>query len=166
MSAVGAIAAMIAGTFVGQLVDRYAPTRVAAVCALFTAAACIPFAMAHTLGLGWLYAFRFASFFFAAGLDPAFQVWLSKVTTSQRRGAVFGWAATARLLGWMVGPLLGSGTADLFGLAETYWFQAVLFLSLIPLCFWAAARLARHPGEGNGQEDVGGSGSGDRPKGG
>ena len=143
MSAMGSVAAMMAGFAIGRFVDRFAPTRVAAICAVLTAACCIPFALAHTLGLGPLYIARFALFFFAAGLDPAFQAWLSRVTTPERRGAVFGWAATARSLGWMVGPLLGSGTADLFGLAEVYWFQAILFLSMIPLCLWATARMAR-----------------------
>jgi DHA1 family multidrug resistance protein-like MFS transporter len=140
---IGSIEAMIAGTLIGQLSDRFAPTRIASVCAVLTAGTCIPFALAHQIGLEPLYAVRFAAFFFAAGLDPAFQVWLSRITSPERRGAVFGWATTARSLGWMIGPLLGSGIADQLGLAPTYWFQALLFLALIPLCFWAARRIAR-----------------------
>lgn len=141
LGAIGSIAAMIAGAVWGTLTDRIAPTRVATLCAVCAALACIPFALAERLGLHVLYVAKFTLAFLAAGLDPVFQVWLSKITAPERRGAVFGFASTARSIGWLGGPLLATAIVLVGDLGTAYWVVGVGFLALIPLMTWAARRM-------------------------
>lgn len=145
LAAVGAVAAMVAGAVMGALCDRWPPARLASLCAVATALCVVPFAFAPLVGLGWLFVAQFAGKFAATGLDPVFQAWLSRVTPTGSRGTIFGWASTARALGWMFGPLAASGVAAVTGIVPAFWPQVVCFLALVPLCHWAARRLAGKP---------------------
>ena len=146
LNATGCVGSVIAGTLMGWLIDRFRPTVIASISAIGAAAACIPFAFALTLGLHPLYAVKFALAFFATGLDPAFQAWLSKITAPERRGVVFGWASTAASIGWMGAPITSAALVTIIGLTNTYFIQAALFLLLIPITIWAARKMARPTG--------------------
>ena len=79
-----------------------------------------------------LFASRFGMIFCSGGLDPVFQVWLSKITPQKRRGMVFGWAATARSIGWMVSPLAAGYVASRFSIRGLFFAGSFLYLLLIP----------------------------------
>jgi len=81
--------------------------------------------------------------FCAGGLDPVFQIWLSKVTPEQKRGFVFGWASSARALGWMLAPLISGAVAWWAGLRVIFFAAAAFFFLLVPLITFIVARLER-----------------------
>ena len=80
--------------------------------------------------------------FFSGGLEPTINIWLAKITPERRRGFIFGWAASARSLGWMVAPLLSGLIAATLGLRYIYAVGAALFLLLIPLVSLVIHRLS------------------------
>ena len=87
--------------------------------------------LAH--GFLLLFAGRFGATFCAGGLDPVLQIWLAKTTPAASRGFIFGWAVTARSLGWMVAPLASGAVAWMFGLRTVFFAAAAFFFLLIPL---------------------------------
>ncbi len=140
LSATGAIAGMVAGFFLGRLADRRDPLTIAKACSAGAALASVP--QAVTTRFAYLVVSRFAMAFFIGGLDPVFLIWLSKVTPKERRGAVFGWAGTARSVGWIVAPLVSGGLATHLGIRTIFLIEAILFLLLIP-CIGGAVRQLR-----------------------
>ncbi len=109
----GSLACICAGPLMGRLVDRFAAPRVAAVSAV--GAGLLTAALGLAGGYVTLCGLHFVMLFFAVGLDPVFQVWLSRVTTPERRGAIFGWAVTAKSSAWVVSPLLSGVLAVQLG---------------------------------------------------
>jgi len=143
MLAAGAVAAAVAGVVIGIANDRFGAVRVASLCSLGAAGACVPMALAAVTGIPGLYLGQILGAFMAAGLDPAFQAWLVRHAPVERRGAILGWAFTASSIGWMLGPLGASGIAVFTGLAPVYWVRAAGFIAVIPLCWWAARMMMR-----------------------
>lgn len=109
MGAAASVSSILSGVVMGRLVDRMPAPRVAKFSALGGAAFLLFMTAAESFGT--LTAIRFCMMFCAGGLDPVFQVWLSRVTTEEKRGAVFGWALTAKSAAWFVAPLLGAAVA-------------------------------------------------------
>ena len=138
LSATGSIAGLLAGLLLGNLADRIPPPRIGKVSALLAGLLMIPQALARHFPL--LFLTRFGTVFCAGGLDPVFQIWLSKVTPPQRRGAVFGWASSARSLGWLAAALLSGAVAAGVSLRATFLASGALYLLLIP----AIAAVVRH----------------------
>jgi MFS transporter, DHA1 family, multidrug resistance protein len=137
--AAGGVAGLLSGIVMGQLTDRLSTTRLAAGCALGAGLMMFPQGLAH--GFGALFGARFAMMFCAGALDPILQVWLVRTTPEHRRGFIFGWAATARSIGWIMAPLASGALASVFGIRSIFFAGGVAFLLLIPL-----VRLAERPG--------------------
>ena len=130
LSATGSVAGLLAGPLLGNLADRMPPPRIAKVSSLVSGLLMIPQALARHLPL--LFVTRFGAVFCAGGLDPVFQIWLSKVTPHHRRGAIFGWASSARSLGWLAAALFSGAVAAGFSIRATFLFAGALYLLLIP----------------------------------
>jgi len=141
LSAIGGVAGLLAGLILGRLADRVPPPRIGKMSALGAAVLMVPQGLAT--GFGLLAGARFGMIFCAGGLDPVFQVWLAKITPGDKRGTVFGWAATFRSLGWMISPMITAVVASLWGVRQIYFFGAVLFLALIPLIAAVVRRVER-----------------------
>jgi len=129
LSATGGVAGLLAGVWLGRLTDRTPPPRIGMATALGAAAMMVPQALARAFPI--LFVARFGNVFCAGGLDPVFQVWLSRVTPESRRGFVFGWAGTARSVGWMLAPLASGAVAAVYGIRVVFWISSLLFLLLI-----------------------------------
>ena len=142
LAATGSVAGLLAGPLLGNLADRIPPPRIGKVSALISGLLMIPQALARHLPL--LFVTRFGAVFCAGGLDPVFQIWLSKVTPPQRRGAVFGWASSARSLGWLAAALLSGAVAAGVSLRATFLFSGALYLLLIPAISAVVRYLQRH----------------------
>jgi len=84
---------------------------------------------------------RFGMTFCAGGLDPLFQIWLAKETAPEKRGTIFGWAATARSLGWFLAPIMSGLVVSGFGIRSIYVVEALLFVAFLPLISWVAKAL-------------------------
>jgi len=89
----------------------------------------------------FLFATRFCTAFCAGGLDPVFQIWLSKITPERERGFIFGWAATARAIGWMFAPLISGAVAWLAGVRTIFFAAAAFFFLLVPLITFVVYKL-------------------------
>ncbi|OGV64450.1 MAG: hypothetical protein A3K19_21210 [Lentisphaerae bacterium RIFOXYB12_FULL_65_16] len=131
LHAIGSVAALLAGIILGWLADRIAPSRIGKYSALVAGILMIPHGLASSF-LQMSMA-RFGILFCAGGLDPVFQIWLAKATPEKNRGILFGWALTAKSIGWTVAPLVSAFAASAFGLRSVYFFGAVFFLLLIPM---------------------------------
>ncbi|MFH1476648.1 MAG: MFS transporter [Verrucomicrobiota bacterium] len=131
LNAVGGIAGFIAGPILGRLADKIAPPRIGKISAFGAGLMMIVMGLAH--GFGMLFFGRFGTTFCAGGLDPVFHIWLAKTTPAESRGFIFGWAVTAKALGWMVAPLASGAVAWMFGLRAVFFVAAAFFFLLIPL---------------------------------
>jgi MFS transporter, DHA1 family, multidrug resistance protein len=131
LATAGGIAGFIAGPILGRMADRIAPPRIGKISAFGAGLMMIVMGLAH--GFGLLFFGRFGTTFCAGGLDPVFHIWLAKTTPAESRGFIFGWAVTAKALGWMVAPLVSGAVAWMFGLRAVFFVAAAFFFLLIPL---------------------------------
>ncbi|MBU4211566.1 MAG: MFS transporter [Verrucomicrobia bacterium] len=131
LAAVGGIAGFLAGPIIGRIADRIAPPRIGKISAFGAGLMMIVVGLSH--GFAQLFMGRFGATFCAGGLDPVFQIWLAKTTPAASRGFIFGWAVTARSLGWMMAPLASGVVAWMFGLRAVFFVAAAFFFLLIPL---------------------------------
>jgi DHA1 family multidrug resistance protein-like MFS transporter len=141
LSAGGGVAGMAAGIVLGNLADRVPPPKIGKYSSLLAGLLMIPQALTHSFGL--LFVARFGTMFGAGGLDPVFQIWLSKKTPAHKRGAIFGWASSARSIGWMLAALSGGAVAAWFNVRTTFLIGAAFYLLLIPAITIGVRRLVR-----------------------
>lgn len=140
LAASSCVAGVIAGVALGRMSDRISPPAIGRLSALGSGLLMIPQGLAR--GFILLFAARFGMTFCAAGLDPVFQVWLTKVTPPSKRGVIFGWATTAKSVGWIFAPLVSGTVASVFGVRAVYFAGAALFLALIPAITRTVRRIA------------------------
>lgn len=140
LSAIGSAAGFLAGIVFGRLADHFPPPRIAQ----FSAVGAGLFMFFHGLAATFLFISfaRFGMVFCAGGLDPLFQTWLAKETPPEKRGAVFGWSATARSAGWFLAPLMSGLVAEGFGIRAIYFVGVFLYTGLLPLISWVGKQLA------------------------
>lgn len=140
LSAAAAMAGFLAGIVFGRLADLFRPPRIAQTAVVLAGL----FMFFHGLAPTFLFvgAARFGMTFCAGGLDPLFQSWLARETPPEKRGAVFGWSATARSAGWFIAPLMSGLVAAGYGIRAIYFVGAFLYILLLPLISWVAKQLA------------------------
>ncbi len=140
LSATAAGAGFLAGIVFGRLADLFRPPRIAQVAAVSAGL----FMFFHGMAPTFLFvgAARFGMTFCAGGLDPIFQSWLARETPPEKRGAVFGWSATARSAGWFIAPLMSGLVAAGYGIRAIYFVGAILYVMLLPLIPWVVKQLA------------------------
>ncbi len=131
LAAVSGIAGFMAGPILGRIADRIAPPRIGKISAFGAGVMMIVVGLAH--GFGLLFFGRFGATFCAGGLDPVFHIWLARTTPAESRGFIFGWAVTAKALGWMTAPLVSGLVAWGLGLRAVFFTAAACFFLLIPL---------------------------------
>jgi DHA1 family multidrug resistance protein-like MFS transporter len=115
----GSVASCLAGVGIGWLADRVSTQKIGRLSAFGTGVFLIPQAFANSFLQ--LFFPRFGMNFCAGGLDPVFQVWLSRMTPEKKRGAIFGWAATFKSIGWAASALLCIGIAQTLGYRLVFW---------------------------------------------
>ena len=150
ISVMFAIGAFLSGFTLGWVADRCRPANMAKVCAVGASLAMIPQMLAVTFAP--LLVGRFFMAFCAGGLDPVFQIWLARVTPRGKRGAVFGWAVTAKSFGWVVGYGTSTFVAREWGARYSFFVAAELFVLLVLLITFVTARV-RHPATEGRVED-------------
>jgi len=131
IASLSAIAGIISGSFLGWLADRTSAPKVAMWSALLAGLLLIPQGLANTLTM--LTTARFGMVFFAGGLDPIFQIWLSKSTPDNKRGLFLGWASSAKSFGWFLCSLTSGAVAISLGARWVYLCAAVMFILMIPV---------------------------------
>jgi DHA1 family multidrug resistance protein-like MFS transporter len=142
ISCIAAAAGILSGSFLGYLADKTNAPRIAVWSALFAGLLMIPQAIASSLLL--LGAARFGMIFFAGGLDPVFQIWLAKCTPDDKRGMLFGWASSAKTMGWVFAALCGGSIAMFSGIRNVFFVAGGIYLLLIPVIMFSAKRIKHH----------------------
>jgi DHA1 family multidrug resistance protein-like MFS transporter len=144
LSATAAMAGFLAGIVFGRLADLFQPPRIARIAIVLAGL----FMFFHGLAPTFLFvgAARFGMTFCAGGLDPLFQSWLARETPPEKRGAVFGWSATARSAGWFIAPLMSGLVAAGYGIRAIYFVGAFLYILLLPLMSWVVKQLPTDAG--------------------
>ena len=131
IASLSAFAGIISGSFLGWLADRTSPPKVAMWSALLAGLLLIPQGLANNLTL--LTTASFGMVFFAGGLDPIFQIWLSKSTPDHKRGLFLGWASSAKSFGWFLCSLTSGAVAISLGVRWVYLCAAMMFIVMIPV---------------------------------
>ncbi len=135
-----AVGAMLAGVFLGRLADHVRPPLIGKLSALGAGMAMFACGLFPLFAV--LFPLRFVLAFCGGGLDPVFQVWLSRVTPEHRRGTIFGWAVTAKSVGWALSPMVSGLIAVRWGIPMVYFVGPLLFLVLVPLIGMVSRRVA------------------------
>ncbi|QSH41575.1 MFS transporter [Lentisphaerota bacterium ZTH] len=142
LTSASAIAGVLSGIVLGWLADKISAPKVALCSALLAGVLMIPHGLANSIGM--LFTARFAMVFFAGGLDPVFQIWLAKCTPDKDRGLFFGWAGSAKTLGWVLCSVSSGAVAMFAGIRAVYFVAAVVYILLIPAIFCAVRKLPPH----------------------
>ena len=135
------VAGIISGSLLGWLADKISAPKVAVWSALLAGLLMIPQALAGSLFV--LACARFGMIFFAGGLDPVFQIWLSKCTPDDKRGMFFGWASSFKTLGWAFAALFSGSIAMFAGVRWVFIVSGIVYILLIPIILFSAKRI--HP---------------------
>ena len=139
--AIGGIGGFLGGPLIGRFADRYPPPRIGKISSLFAGFTMVLLAVSPSLL--WLSLTQFGVIFFAGGLDPVFQIWLSKSTARQHQGFVFGWSVTAKSVGWIAAPVVSGAVAWMGGVRAVFLVCALCYLLLIPVINKVVIRMAR-----------------------
>ncbi len=141
--AISAIAGTLSSIYLGRLADRIHPSKIGCISSLGSALTMIPQGLATAIWI--MFPARFAMMFCTGGLEVTSQIWLSKMTPQKHKGIIFGWASTARAIGWVVAPLMSGAIAAGFGIRPVYYVSAVLFVLTIPLILLTIRRTSKIP---------------------
>ncbi len=139
MTAICCVALTISSISMGWLTDRFSPSLIAKISAFGGCA----FAAGQffTNDFQSLVIIRSCMVFCIGGLDPAFQVWLTRSTSAARRGSILGFSVTAKSVGWVAASLGSAYLATIMGIRSIFLLTAALFLVLIPLVGYAVANV-------------------------
>lgn len=131
VNALAALGGIISGVVFGRLSDRCRPLLLA-LPALAVAGTCT-LMQSFTNSLLLLMLERFLIFFAVGGLEPIFLAMLSTAVDSDIRGSAFGWSASLRVLGGMLGALIGGGIVAGCGIRSVFILAAAMMLFLMLL---------------------------------
>ena len=136
--AVSSVAGLLSGVLLGRLADRIHPSRIGLLSTFGAAAAMIPQGLATAVWV--LFPARFAMMFCSGGLESMSHIWLAKTSPRRHKGVVFGWASTARAIGWVIAPLTSGAVAAAYSTRAVYFVAFFLFLCLVPLILYTIRR--------------------------
>jgi MFS transporter, DHA1 family, multidrug resistance protein len=136
ISGIAAVGAALAGLILGRLSDRVSTPLIGKFSAVGAGILVMGIGLFPVIGI--ITPIRLMLSFCAGGLDPVFQVWLSRVTPPQKRGTIFGWGVTARSIGWALAQMLSGAVTVAYGFTWAYFVNCLLYLSLVPLIHWIA----------------------------
>ena len=141
ISAAAAIGGIIAGFSLGKMADKCRPMQLLIPLLALTGALSLAQGGCRDLvicgmvipGVWLLFISRFLAFVAGGGIEPVLQRLLARITPPERRGGVFGFAMTCRMLGTMLGSLTSGIIFYHFGADMVFYGGGVLFFLVIPL---------------------------------
>jgi len=124
--AVTGVADLIASPFLGKRSDQLGYRRVLTICLAGAGLMYLPQMLAPNV---WVYvAARFGLGLFIGGILPTANALIGNLAPKEQRGQIFGFTASAQLMGSFLGPLLGGLGAALFGIRAMLGVTALLYL--------------------------------------
>ncbi len=140
--AVAAVGAIFSGLLLGYLADRIAPGVLVIPVMLLSGATLLLQGAAWNLSV--LSISRMFNYLAAGGLDSLFLRLLSLITPENRKGQVFGFAASFRMVGFMLAAVLSGAIIYVFKTPRSVFFAAgLLFILLLPGLSWLIRRVER-----------------------
>ena len=141
VSAASAIGGIIAGFMLGKLTDKCRPMQLLIPLLALSGAFGLAQGASRDLtvfgvvipGIWLLIASRFLAFVATGGIEPVLQRLLSRITPKERRGGVFGFAMTCRMLGTMFGSMASGAIYYFWGADTVFYGGGVLFVLVMPL---------------------------------
>lgn len=131
ISALAAIAGIGSGLLMGHLSDRFPANKI--ILPAFIGSAAMMALQGAAVNLPMLGGARFFKYFFASGMDPIFQSMLSRAVPKNKRGAAFGFSASCRTVGALLGSALSGVVVYQLGVRSVFYVGGILFLILLPL---------------------------------
>jgi len=118
VASAAALTSSISALVMGRMGDKIGPKPVLVVCGLGVALTLVPQALARssTQLLGW----QAVQGIFLGGITPTAVALLVRATHPSRRGTVLGIASGARAGGRALGPLVGAGCANAWGMGSAF----------------------------------------------
>ncbi len=143
---VAAFSSSLSAIYLGRLADRIGQKRILVTCVLGVALIHIPQSfVTHPNQLIFL---RAIQGLFMGGIMPTANALLAKATSTEHRGAVFGFSHSAQAGGRAVGPMVGAGVSNAWGMSSAFLVTAAIFGAMATL----VATLVRVTDSGNETE--------------
>jgi DHA1 family multidrug resistance protein-like MFS transporter len=118
ISSASAVTSAIAAFMIGRAGDKLGQRRVLLICVLGMMVLYIP--LAYVTSVTQLIVAYAALGLFLGGTMPTANALLARSTPSERRGAVFGVSSSFQAAGRSVGPLIGAGVANQWGMPMVF----------------------------------------------
>lgn len=125
VTSITALTSAVAALAVGKLGDRFGQKLVLITSSILIALFFIPQAFVTTVGQ--LMLLRGVQGIFLGGTMPTTNALLAKSSDPARRGVVFGLSSSMQAGGRALGPLLGAGVAQAWGMAQSFLVTAGVF---------------------------------------
>ena len=141
VSAAGALGGILAGTLCGYLADKTSANKII-IPGLCLASANLLLQI-HVTSLPLLMVTRFVANFATGGIAPIIMTLITRFTSKEQRGFIFGLNTTAENTGIMLSTVFSGGVVYYAGISGVYLTNSVLFLLFIPYILFASKQIAR-----------------------
>ena len=132
-SAAAALGGVISGILIGKLCDRCPPKKLAIPIIAVTALATLW--QAYSPGVYSFIAARFLTYLAAGGIQPVFQVMLSRIITPETRGTYFGWSNSVNTAGGILCSFISAPLALFSSVRIIFAAGAAIIALMIPLMY-------------------------------
>lgn len=126
VSAVTGIANLIGSPILGRIGDRIGQRKVLILSLFMAALAFLPQVLATNVNV--LLAGRFLLGLFIGGMIPSLNVFVKKLAPAHLQATAFGISSSARFLGNLLGPLLGTFVAASYNIKDIFYMTMVFLL--------------------------------------
>ncbi|MFY4774478.1 MFS transporter [Metabacillus sp. RGM 3146] len=134
VSAVTGVANLIGSPLLGRMGDRIGQRKILIFSLIMSSVSFIPQLLAHSISV--LLIGRFFLGLFIGGMLPSLNVLVKKLSPKHLQGTAFGINSSARFLGNLVGPLIGSTVAAAYSIRDVFFItMAFLLVNLAAILF-------------------------------
>lgn len=140
-SAAAALGGVISGILIGKLCDRHPPKKLAI--PIIAVSALATLWQAYSSGVYSFIAARFLTYLAAGGIQPIFQVMLSRIITPETRGTYFGWSNSVNTAGGILCTFISAPLALFSSVRIIFAAGAMIIALMLPLMFPTARACAK-----------------------
>ena len=138
-----AAAGIFGGFIIGVLADKYPGHIVGIIISIAAGLFLLPQAFCTSLPI--LFAERMLMVFFVSGLSPIMQSWLSLTTAPEDRGVYFGFATSARAVGWLLGCVFGMGSTIFWNTRSVFAVSSIVLFAIAVVIVFAQRKIPYPP---------------------
>ncbi len=133
IQAAAAIGGVLSGIYIGRLCDRFKPQLILVPIIIIATGATLLQASSTN---PWMLIFaRFLTFFASGGFQPALQLMMTKITSSEMRGTFFGWSQSLHTAGGIFCSLLGGAITYYLNIRGIFVTGAIITFLMLPLLY-------------------------------